>query len=56
MERYIKELKDRQMLLSSELETFQQGELRNLRSEMCIYFFNLMTFYILYLSQMPRVF
>lgn len=31
IERYIKELKDRQMLLNSELDTFQQGELRNLR-------------------------
>ena len=55
MERYIKELKDRQMLLNSELETFQQGELRNLRSEICIYFVNFVTFYILYFSQVPRV-
>ena len=31
IERYIKELKDRQTLLNSELDTFQQGELRNLR-------------------------
>ena len=44
MERYIKELKDRQMLLNSELETFQQGELRNLRLEMCLYIVNSETF------------
>ena len=31
IERYVKELKDRQTLLNSELDTFQQGELRNLR-------------------------
>ncbi len=32
MERYVKELRDRQTLLNSELDTFQQAELRNLRS------------------------
>ena len=47
IERYVKELKDRQMLLNSEVETFQQSELRNLRSEMFIYFFDLVKLYII---------
>ena len=31
IERYVKELKERERMLNSELETFLQGELRSLR-------------------------